>query len=269
MGSIIGIADLSAPELAPFRTADERELIRQGVFIAESPKVIRTALAAGYEPVSVLAERGCITGRAADIAEGCSQAPIYTADRGTLEALTGYRLTQGILCLMRRKELPEPGDVLRGAARIAVLENIMNQTNVGAIFRSAAALGVDAVLLTEACSDTLLRRTVRVSMGAVFQVPWCVIPGRSPEYVGALASMGFSCAAMALHGDPVSIDDPSLCSEPRLALFFGTEDSGLKPETIAACSRTVKIPMSRGVDSLNVAAASAVAFWQTRIADDR
>ncbi len=268
MPRIIEITDLSAPELIPFRTTDEHALTRQGVFIAESPKVIRTALAAGYEPVSVLAERGCITGRAADIAEYSADIPIYTADRAVLEKLTGYRLTQGLLCLMRRKELPALGDVLRGAARIAVLENIMNQTNVGAIFRSAAALGVDAVLLTDDCSDPLFRRTVRVSMGAVFQLPWCVIPGRSPEYVGTLEAMGFACAAMALHGDPVSVDDPSLCAEPRLALFFGTEDCGLKPETVAACRYTVKIPMSRGVDSLNVAAASAVAFWQTRRNDN-
>ena len=264
MPDIIEITDLSAPELIPFASADEHGLSVRGVFIAESPKVIRTALAAGYEPVSVLAERGCIAGRAADIAEMCAGTPIYTADRGTLEALTGYRLTQGILCLMRRRELPAPESVLNGATRVAVRENIMTPTNVGAIFRSAAALGVDAVLLTENCSDPLLRRTVRVSMGAVFLIPWCFIPGRPPEYVGILDSMGFACAAMALHGAPVSIDDPALRAEPRLALFFGTEDSGLRPETVAACRYTVKIPMSNGVDSLNVAAASAVAFWQTR-----
>lgn len=264
MQNIIEIKDLSAPELIPFGTLDEHELTGQGVFIAESPKVIRTALAAGYEPVSVLAERGCIAGRAADIAERLAKTPIYTADRAVLETLTGYRLTQGMLCLMRRKALPTLDGILHGAERIAVLENIMNQTNVGAIFRSAAALGTDAVLLTENCSDPLYRRTVRVSMGAVFEIPWCVIPGRSPEYVNALDALGFACAAMALHGKPVSIDDPALCAEPRLALFFGTEDSGLEPETIAACRYTVKIPMSCGVDSLNVAAASAVAFWQTR-----
>ncbi len=265
MNNIIEITDLSAPELVPFGATDEHELTAQGLFIAESPKVIRTALAAGYKPVSLLAERGCITGRAADIAESCAEIPVYTADRSTLGTLTGYRLTQGLLCLMRRKEPLLPESVLHAAKRVAVLENIMNQTNVGAIFRSAAALGTDAILLTGNCSDPLLRRTVRVSMGAVFQLPWCVIPGRSPEYVLALEDMGFACAALALHEDTVNIDDPALCAEPRLALFFGTEDSGLKPETIAACKYTVKIPMSHGVDSLNVAAASAVAFWQTRL----
>ena len=264
MRNIIEITDLSAPELIPFTAADEHELSAKGLFIAESPKVIRTALTAGYEPVSLLAERGCISGRAADIAESCADTPIYTADRHTLETLTGYRLTQGLLCLMRRKPPQPPESVLHDASRIEVLENIMNQTNVGAIFRSAAALGADAVLMTENSSDPLLRRTVRVSMGTVFQLPWCVIPGRSPEYVRTLDAMGFACAAMALHGEPVGIDDRALCSEPRLALFFGTEDSGLRPETIAACRYTVKIPMSHGVDSLNVAAASAVAFWQTR-----
>lgn len=262
MRNIIEVTDLSAAELTPFTVTNEYELTKQGVFVAESPKVIRTALEAGYEPVSMLAERGCITGRAADIAEACPETQIYTACRDTLETLTGYRLTQGILCLMRRKELPAPESVLHGAKRIAVLENIMNQTNVGAIFRSAAALGADALLLTENCSDPLFRRTVRVSMGAVFRLPWCVIPGRSPEYVRTLDEMGFACAAMALHGDPVSIGDPALCAEPRLALFFGTEDSGLRPETISACRYTVKIPMSHGIDSLNVAAASAVAFYQ-------
>ena len=263
MAEIIEIHDLSMPELIPYTNTSELELMqRHGLFIAESPKVIRTALDAGYEPVSMLAERGCITGRAADIAERCADIPIYTADREKLEMLTGYRLTQGLLCAMRRKPVPDITDILAGASRIAVLEGIMNQTNIGAIFRSAAALGIDAVLLTDSCSDPLFRRTVRVSMGTVFQLPWSFIHGSSPEYVHTLDSMGFACAAMALRGNTVPIDDRKLCAEEKLALFFGTEDSGLKPETIGACRYTVKIPMSNGVDSLNVAAASAVAFWE-------
>lgn len=263
MADIIEIQDLTQPELLPFTKTTELELKgRHGLFVAESPKVIRTALDAGYEPVSMLAERGCITGRAADIAERCVRTPIYTADRETLEKLTGYRLTQGLLCTMKRKPVPTAAEILGGAKRIAVLEGIMNQTNIGAIFRSAAALGTDAVLLTDSCSDPLFRRTVRVSMGTVFQLPWSYIHGDSPEYVRELEKMGFACAAMALHGDTVRIDDPELCAEEKLALFFGTEDSGLKPETVEACRYTVTIPMSHGVDSLNVAAASAVAFWE-------
>ena len=267
--TITEIDNFELPALVPYRTTSEVQLLRyyepeEGLFIAESPKVIRRALDAGYVPESFLIDRKFVDGQARDIIERCPDVPVYTAPASVLSELTGFKLTLGAMCAMRRRPVPATEDVLAGASRIAVLEDIMNQTNVGAIFRSAAALGADAVLLTENCSDPLYRRTVRVSMGAVFEIPWCVIPGRSPEYVNALDALGFACAAMALHGKPVSIDDPALCAEPRLALFFGTEDSGLEPETIAACRYTVKIPMSRGVDSLNVAAASAVAFWQTR-----
>ena len=262
MKNIIEISDLSAKELLPYTDTSETTLMnRQGLFVAESPEVIRNALDAGYEPVSLLAPKNCIDGQGSDIAARVGDIPVYTAPQDVLTRLTGYKMTKGMLSVMRRKALPPAGEALAGAKRIAVLEDITNQTNIGAIFRSAAALGFDAVLLTERCSDPLFRRTVRVSMGTVFRIPWAYTSLPSPEYVTALHRMGFTTAAMALHGESVSIDDPRLRKAGKLAVIFGTEGTGLKEETVNACCYTVKIPMHRGVDSLNVAAASAVAFY--------
>ncbi len=265
MANIIEITDLSAPELIPYTNTSEQKLMRwiepePGIFVAESPKVIRTALASGYTPLSLLAERKCISGQAADIIGSCGDIPVYTADSSVLEDLTGFRLTQGLLCVMRRMVLPEAAELISGCSRIAVLEDIMNQNNVGAIFRSAAALGIDAVLLTDRCSDPLFRRCVRVSMGTVFQVPWAFLP--DGDYIGFLKNNSFITAAMALRNDTIDIRDRRLIDSEKLAIVLGTEGEGLKEETISACDYTIKIPMSRGVDSLNVAAASAVAFWQ-------
>ena len=264
MAEIIDITDITAKCLEPYRETAELKLRAQGIFVTESPKVIRTALDAGYEPVSMLTDRKYITGQGADIIERAGDIPVYSADKQTLTELTGYKLTQGMLCVMKR--MPPQQNVLAGAHRLAVLEDIMNQTNIGAIFRSAAALGVDAVLLTDGCSDPLFRRTVRVSMGTVFQVPWAYAGTSDSGYIDRLKAEGFVTAAMALRDDTVSISDDTLCGAEKLALVFGTEGEGLKNETINACDVTVKIPMSHGVDSLNVAAASAVAFWQTRYA---
>lgn len=261
---ITEIADLSAPELYPYTDTAEKRLRdtgEQGIFVAESPKVIRTALDAGYEPVSLLTERKYVAGQAADIIDRCSGVPVYTADTEVLEQLTGFRLTQGVLCAMKRRELRSAGEILAGARRIAVLEDVMNQTNIGAVFRSAAALGFDGVLLTPGSSDPLYRRTIRVSMGTVFQLPWSYLASGSPDYIAELKSSGYVTAAMALRSDTVRIDDPRLKGAERLAVLLGTEGTGLKEKTIAACDYTIKIPMSHGVDSLNVAAASAVAFW--------
>lgn len=269
MSEIIEINDLHLPELQMYSCTNEVQLLRcfepePGIFVAESPKVIRRALDAGYEPLSILTERKYISNKASDIIERCENIPIYTADSDVLTAIAGFKLTQGILCAMRRSRLPEAAKICAEASRIAVLEDIMNQTNVGAIFRSAAALGFDAVLLTAGCSDPLYRRSVRVSMGTVFQVPWTYIESSGTDYVSTLKGMGFTTAAMALNDNSVGIDDPQLMAENRLAVILGTEGDGLKASTIAACDYTVKIPMSHGVDSLNVAAASAVAFWQLR-----
>lgn len=267
MANIIEINDLSNPYLLPYRCTSEVQLLRYyepepGLFIAESPKVIRRALDAGYQPVSLLLEQKYIYGQASDIIERCGDIPIYTAASDVLTQLTGFKLTQGALCAMKRRTVPETEIILAGAERIAVLEDIMNQTNVGAIFRSAAALNFDAVVLTPSCSDPLYRRSIRVSMGTVFQVPWTFLKASSPDYVSDLKNMGFATAAMALRNDTVSIDDPTLMSEKKIAVILGTEGEGLKDPTIKACDYTVKIPMANGVDSLNVAAASAVAFWQ-------
>jgi tRNA G18 (ribose-2'-O)-methylase SpoU len=267
MAYIIETDDLSLPELQPYVSVSEVQLMRYyepetGIFIAESPKVIRRAIETGYKPISILAERKYITGQAADIIEKCGDIPVYTADSDVLTQLTGFRLTQGVLCAMRRKNIPDVEEICSGATRIAVLENIMNQTNVGAIFRSAAALGFDAVLLTSGCSDPLYRRSVRVSMGTVFQIPWTYFDCSDTEYVNKLKQLGFSTVAMALRDDSVGINDKNLMSEKKLALIFGTEGDGLKDTTIESCDYTVKIPMYHGVDSLNVAAASAVAFYQ-------
>ncbi len=266
---IIEIKDLSAAELIPFVSSNEIQLKRffetdSGIFIAESPKVIRLALEAGYEPVSLLAERKYISGQANDIIEKCSSLPIYTADSEILTKLTGFKLTQGILCAMRRKTLPTAASICAYARRIAVLEDVMNQTNIGAVIRSAAALDFDAVLLTEPSSDPLYRRAIRVSMGTVFKIPWTYIKGKSSEYISELKSMGFTTAAMALHSNTVDIDSSELKKADKIAVILGTEGDGLKESTIEACDYTVKIPMAEGVDSLNVAAASAVAFWELR-----
>ncbi|WP_028510629.1 RNA methyltransferase [Ruminococcus sp. NK3A76] len=267
MPDIRKVTDLETPDLLPYRTTAEVQLLRwfepeEGIFIAESPKVIRRALNAGYEPLSLLLVDKYITGQAADIVERVGALPVYSGDEQTLCALTGFRLTQGVLCAMRRRPLPDPAALIKNARRIAVLEDIMNQTNIGAVFRSAAALGIDAVLLTKACSDPLYRRSVRVSMGTVFQVPWAYMAEPAPEYVGSLKEQGFSTAAMALRHDTVSISDKRLKDEHKLAIILGTEGEGLREETILSCDYTIKIPMSHGVDSLNVAAASAVAFWE-------
>lgn len=264
---VIEIDDLTMPELVPYVASNEVQLKRYfepelGIFIAESPKVIRLALSAGYEPLSLLTERKYISGQASDIIEKCRNIPIYTAESSLLTQITGFKLTQGILCAMRRKKLPSADEICRNASKIAVLEDIMNQTNTGAVIRSAAALGIDAVLLTDSSSDPLYRRSVRVSMGNVFKIPWTYINGGSPEYVDYLKKLGFTTAAMALHHNTVSIDNPELKKARKTAIILGTEGEGLKQSTIEACDYTVKIPMANGVDSLNVAAASAVAFWE-------
>lgn len=270
MPEIIKITDLSLPELAPFVSTNEVQLKRYfepdklGIFIAESPKVIRRALETGYQPISLLCEKKYITGQARDIIEACEGVPIYTAESELLTQLTGFKLTQGALCAMRRKELPTAESLLENAGRVAVLEDIMNQTNIGAIFRNAAALGIDAVLLTPASSDPLYRRSIRVSMGNVFNVPWTYMEQTPPDYVGMLKDSGFVTAAMALRSDTLSVDDPVLSAQEKLAVILGTEGEGLKAETIAACDHTVKIPMQNGVDSLNVASASGIVFWELR-----
>lgn len=272
MSQIIEINDLSLPELEPFCSTSEVHLLRYyepeaGLFIAESPKVIRRALDAGYQPISLLMERKYINGQGKDIILRCENIPVYTADSELLTSITGYKLTQGALCAMRRRKNASADKILQNAKRIALLENIMNQTNIGAIFRSAAALGFDAVLLTDGCSDPLYRRSIRVSMGTVFQIPWAYLNGDSPDYIKRLTELGFMTAAMALRNDTAAIDSPALHNADKLAVVFGTEGEGLLGSTISACDCTVKIPMSHGVDSLNVAAASAVVFWELRRRD--
>ena len=273
MANIIEIRDLSLPELAPFVRLTEAQLRsrrdpEQGLFIAESPKVITRALDAGCVPVSLLTERKHITGQAREIVDRCAEIPVYTADSEVLTSLTGYNLHRGVLCAMRRPALPDAETLCAGARRVAVLEAVADTTNIGAIFRSAAALGIDAVLVTPSCCDPLNRRAVRVSMGTVFQVPWTQIGADASQWphpgLERLRAMGFKTAAMALRDDSVSIDDPGLAAEERLAILLGTEGDGLAADTIAACDYTVRIPMAAGVDSLNVAAASAVAFWELR-----
>ncbi|MBO5377958.1 MAG: RNA methyltransferase [Ruminiclostridium sp.] len=271
MPEIIEITDFSAPELDIYARLSETQLLHYyepdtGIFIAESPKVINRALDAGFEPVSFLLERKHIENQAQGVISRCGNVPVFTSDPDVLTKLTGYSLARGALCAMRRKKLPSVEEICSNARRIAVLENIMNSTNIGAIFRSAAALNMDAILLTPACSDPLYRRAVRVSMGTVFQVPWTYFEGDFNNYpqlgVEMLREMGFKTAAMALRDDTISIDDPKLRTEEKLAVVLGTEGDGLANETIANCDYTVKIPMSHGVDSLNVAAAGAVAFWE-------
>lgn len=271
MPNIIEIMDFHAPELDPYARLTQNQLRNRlepekGIFIAESPKVIDRALDAGYKPVSLLMERKQITGPAAGILSRCGDAPVYTADREMLAELTGFELTRGVLCAFRRPAPRPVEELCKNARRVAVLEGIVDSTNVGAIFRSAAALNMDAVLINPSCCDPLCRRAVRVSMGTVFQVPWGQLgetPADWPEKgMDLLHSLGFKTAAMALSDRSVSIDDEQLAKEPKLAIVLGTEGDGLAAGTIASCDYTVRIPMSHGVDSLNVAAASAVAFWQ-------
>ena len=274
MADIIEITDFSALELDVYARLSEGQLLNRhepenGLFIAESPKVIERALDAGCQPVSLLLEPKHITGEAREIIARCGSVPVYTAEFDVLKQLTGFPLTRGALCAMRRPPLPEVETICRNARRIAVLENVVNPTNVGAIFRSAAALGMDAVLLTPACSNPLYRRSIRVSMGTVFQIPWTYIGRDATQWPGdgmnLLESFGFKTVAMALTDDSVSIDDPCLKSADKLAVILGTEGDGLSSDTIARCDYTVRIPMSHGVASLNVPAASAVAFWQLGI----
>ena len=273
MATIIEITDFSQPELDVYARLTEAQLRNRkepekGIFIAESPKVIARALDAGYEPLSFLMERKHIDGHASEILARCGNLKVYTADRDILSSLTGYELTRGILCAMRRPKLPTAEEVCKDARRIAVLEGIVDATNVGAIFRSAAALHMDAVLLTPTCCDPLIRRAARVSMGTVFQIPWTVIGDTPADWpqpgIQRLRELGFKTAAMALNQNSVPIDDPQLAAEEKLAIVLGTEGDGLSASTIADCDYTVLIPMSHDVDSLNVAAASAVAFWQLK-----
>lgn len=271
MPHIIEITDFGAPQLDVYARLTENQLLNRakpekGLFIAESPKVIERALNAGYEPVSLLLEKKHIEGEAKEVLERCKDVPVFTAEFDVLTQLTGFALTRGVLCAMRRRPLPSVEEVCAGARRIAILENVMNPTNVGAIFRSAAALNMDAVLLTPACSNPLYRRSARVSMGTVFQIPWAYFSEEETSWphpgMDILKKLGFKTAALALCDDSVSINDPDLMAEEKLAIILGSEGDGLADATIADCDYTVKIPMSHGVDSLNVAAASAVAFWQ-------
>ena len=270
--NMIEITDFDAPELDVYARLTEAQLLNKdhpedGLFIAESPKVISRALDGGYELVSVLVEKKQVLEDAETIAVlgKCGNVPVYTAEFEVLTKLTGFKLTRGMLCAMKRRRLPDLQEICNGCDRIAVLENVMNPTNVGAIFRSAAALHMDAVILTGGCSNPLYRRASRVSMGTVFQIPWTFVDNSviwPEEGMKILRELGFKTAAMALKEDSASIDDPELMKEDKLAVILGTEGDGLAPETIADCDYTVMIPMSHGVDSLNVAAASAVAFWQ-------
>ena len=303
MPNIIEITDISAPELDVYSRMTEPQLRSKldpskGIFIAESPTVIEIALNAGHEALSFLVERKHVLGQAAKLIARCPNTPVYTADVSVLSKLTGYQLTRGVFCAMRRPSLPTLSSVCSGASRLAVMDGIVDSTNVGAIFRSAAALGIDGVVLTSTCCDPLCRRAIRVSMGTVFQLPWTKLPTTWKEdgvfqlpwtklpttdekdsvsephqtenapsthfWTHALKTEGFKLAAMALTDDSISIDDAKLTAEPKLAIVMGTEGTGLTAETIDLCDYTVKIPMSHGVDSLNVAAASAVAFWQLR-----
>ena len=271
--NITEITDFDAPELDVYARLTENQLMNRaepekGMFIAESPKVIERALNAGCVPVSCLVEKRQIENEIEEVMEvlkRCSQVPVYTAEFEVLTKLTGFALTRGMLCAMYRPGLPTMGEICRNARRIAVLEEVVNPTNVGAIFRSAAALNMDAVILTAGCSNPLYRRAIRVSMGTVFQIPWTILDKNMAwpeEGMQALKAAGFRTAAFALRNDSVAIDDPKLASEEKLAILLGTEGDGLASATMAECDYTVKIPMSHGVDSLNVAAASAVAFWE-------
>lgn len=265
---IIEISSLSHPGVEIFSTLTEAQLRNRidpvrGIFIAESPKVIQVALDAGYEPLAILCEQKHITGDAAGIIERCEDIPVYTGERDILATLTGYTLTRGVLCAMRRPNLRNIEEVCRKANRIVVIDGVVDTTNIGAIFRSAAALGMDAVLLTRNSCDPLNRRAVRVSMGSVFLVPWTWLDSS----ISRLGDLGFRTAAMALTDDSISIDNPVLMAEPKLAIVMGTEGDGLSHKTISEADYVVRIPMSHGVDSLNVAAAASIAFWQLRAPD--
>ena len=276
MPNVIEIDDFKAPELDVYARLTEAQLLNRqepqnAMFIAESPVVIERALDAGCVPVSMLLEKKHIETAARHVIERCGSIPVYTSTIDVLEQLTGYKLTRGVLCAMLRPAQPDVESICSKSKRIAVLENVMNPTNVGAVFRSAAALGMDAVLLTPACSDPLYRRSVRVSMGTVFQIPWAYI-GEKPEAwpepgLERLRRMGYATAAMALRDNALSIDSPVLAEQEKLAVILGTEGDGLAESTIASCDYTVRIPMYHDVDSLNVAAASAVAFWELRHKD--
>ena len=268
MSTIVELADLCAPELDVYARLTEAQLRsrlepEKGIFIAESPKVIGTALDAGLVPVSLLMEPRHLDGQGKALMTRCPEIPVYTGAPDLLEQLTGYRLSRGILCAMRRPAPAEPQEICQKSRRVAVLEGVVDSTNIGAIFRSAAALGMDAVLLSPTCCDPLNRRAVRVSMGTVFQIPWSVL-SRWPEDMVILRSLGFRTVAMALCDDSIPLDDPRLRECDRLAVVLGAEGDGLAKSTVAACDYTVRIPMAHGVDSLNVASASAVAFWQLR-----
>ena len=265
MADIREITDFSAPEMDILARLRENQLANwecaeKGIFIAESPKVIGRALMAGYEPISFLMERRHVESQGKDLLQRCGEVPVFTAEEAVLAQMTGFHLTRGMLCAMKRRELPDIAQVCAGARRVAVLERVMNPTNVGAIFRSAAALGMDAVLLTPECSDPLYRRCTRVSMGTVFQIPWTYLPEGS--WTEKMHQLGFKTAAMALREDSLRLDDPRLLAAEKLAVVLGTEGDGLADGTIAQCDHTVMIPMTHGVDSLNVAAAAAVAFYQ-------
>lgn len=271
MGRIMELTDLNAPELDLFARLTEAQLRNRrepekGIFIAESPKVIRCALRAGLQPLALLMERRHLTGQGASLMEDCGDIPVYTGDSALLAQLTGFSLSRGILCAMRRPAPLSARQVCNGARRVAVLENIVDSTNIGAIFRSAAALGVDGVLLTPSCGDPLSRRAARVSMGTVFQIPWGRIGQRPEDWPEAgleqLKAWGFQTAALALTDQSLTIDTPQLRQCERLAILLGTEGDGLTDQTIALCDAAVRIPMQHGVDSLNVAAAGAVAFWE-------
>ena len=269
MSNIIKITDFSSPELDIYARLTEVQLLNRrepekGIFIAESPKVIERALNAGCVPISFLMEERHVENQAKELIASCGDIPVYTATLEVLTQLTGFKLTRGMLCAMYRPKLPTVADICKNARRVAVLEDVMNPTNVGAIFRSAAALGIDAVLLTSASSNPLYRRSIRVSMGTVFQVPWTFL---GEDGINELRALGFKTAAMALKSDSLPIYDPRLAAEEKLAIVLGTEGDGLAAKTITDCDYTVLIPMSHGVDSLNVAAASAVAFYQLGLLD--
>lgn len=261
--NIVEVGDLSAPELNPYARLTEAQLRKcEGLFIAESSKVISAALDAGCEAVSLLMERRQIEGSGREIIARCPRIPVYTAAREVLETLTGYALTRGVLCAMRRPAPADAATICAGARRVAVVEDVTDSTNVGAIFRSAAALGADALLLTPACCDPLCRRALRVSMGSAFRIPWARIGDWPERGVEALHRWGFQIAAMALDDRAMDVDDARLAGVEKLAILLGTEGDGLSPATVARADYTVRIPMFNGVNSLNVAAASAVAFWQ-------
>ncbi len=267
---MIEITDITAPELAPYAKLTEAQLRSRidpesALIIVESPKVIHTALDAGLRPVSLLMERRHITGDGAGVIARCGDVPLYTGDREVLRSLTGYALTRGVLCAMARPGLPAPDELLRVSRRVAVMEGVVDSTNIGAVFRSAAALGMDALLLSPTCCDPFNRRSIRVSMGAVFQVPWTYLEGWPERGFALLRERGFKTAALALTDRSLPIDHPAPKGEPRLAMLLGSEGTGLEDGTVALCDYTLKIPMAHGVDSLNVSAAAAVAFWELRV----